>query len=738
MKRLGILALVIGGGAAALSWELLWQLHITLALGVSAFGTAVTLAATMAGMTLGSLAMGRWLAHRSIARPMRLYGWLELAIGISGLLMRPGFALVERLDAWLYALSPAFAPAFQIAGIALLLGPPTLAMGASVPVFARVAQVHQTSIAVLYGLNTAGAALGVLLLSFVVLPRFGVFRTGLLVAALNATVFVAAQRYGSAQTTRTQPRPAAARPLTDPQLTPLLASWLVFGTGFVTFGLEIAWFRSLRAAFQTTTVSFAIVLASVLVPLAVGAQLVPWLRQRGVALGTALAFAGAAILLSTPLVERMDLFATFYVSSIGRLTQWALLSGLVMGPSILWLGTVLPWCLEEFARPVQACRLYAINAIGSVSGSLLAAWMLLPSFGFARTAWLQGALVVGLALLASRRRARVAVAAAGAAALFVAVTWSSSVGRDRIQVNDAGRTDHEIVAHHEGPDVTVSVVTDREGHHMLVVDGFVTASDRKNASYMEWMGRLPMLLHNDPRKALVVCFGTGQTAHAVRDESPQQLDVVDLNRVVFDLAPHFDSNERVLQDPRVRSLVMDGRAWIRRNETHYDIVTLEPMPPHFAGMNALYSIEFYERVAAKLAPDGVVAQWLPIHLLPTQFAASIVATFQAVFPDAALWLDPTSRTGILLGRLSPGERSIGADWPGLERGHQSRSLSNHEIRAALSLGPRGVARFGEGAEIITDDNQLLADPLMVSMLLDLTGRPLVQQNLRRVDESRVR
>ena len=95
---------------------------------------------------------------------------------------------------------------------------------------------------------------------------------------------------------------------------------------------------------------------------------------------------------------------------------------------------------------------------------------------------------------------------------------------------------------------------------MLVVDGFITASDRKNASYMEWMGRLPMLLHTDPRIALVICFGTGQTAHAVRDENPQQLDIVDINRLVVELAPHFDSNERVLQDPRVRRVVMDGRA----------------------------------------------------------------------------------------------------------------------------------------------------------------------------------
>jgi len=90
-NALPVHAMVAIGGISALSWELLWQLKTTLAFGVSATGTALTLAVTMGGMAAGSLTVGRRLQDRVVVSPLRLYGVLELTIGLSGLLMPLGF-----------------------------------------------------------------------------------------------------------------------------------------------------------------------------------------------------------------------------------------------------------------------------------------------------------------------------------------------------------------------------------------------------------------------------------------------------------------------------------------------------------------------------------------------------------------------------------------------------------------------------------------------------------------------
>jgi spermidine synthase len=222
-----------------------------------------------------------------------------------------------------------------------------------------------------------------------------------------------------------------------------------------------------------------------------------------------------------------------------------------------------------------------------------------------------------------------------------------------------------------------------------------------------WMGRLPMILHPAPKRALVICFGTGQTANAVRRENPESLEIVDLDAAVYKMAAYFPANEGVLDDPRVRAIVMDGRAWMRRTDHRYDVITLEPMPPNFAGVNSLYSQEFYELAAQHLEPGGIIAQWLPIHILSVHDAIAIAATFREVFPDSLLWLDPLGATGILVGRRGD-VRGFGADWPGLERTGIDRDLSPEMVRSRIVLGPRGMTEYARPGEIVTDDNQLLS------------------------------
>jgi spermidine synthase len=224
---------------------------------------------------------------------------------------------------------------------------------------------------------------------------------------------------------------------------------------------------------------------------------------------------------------------------------------------------------------------------------------------------------------------------------------------------------------------------------------------------MPWMGHLPMLLDPDPQQALVICFGTGQTANAVRNENPQAVDVVDINPRVYKLAHNFTLNADVLDDPRVHAIVMDGRAYLRRTAKTYDIITLEPMPPTFAGVNALYDREFYQLASKRLAPDGVLAQWVPFHLMAPHYAMSAVKTFLETFPNALLWLDPGSKTGILVGSKDDKGR-IGSAWPGFARAAKDRDLSRAEIEDAVILDRDELAKYTASGEIITDDNQLLS------------------------------
>jgi spermidine synthase len=709
--RLAVAAVVGLGGVAALAWETLWQIQASLAFGASAPGAALTLAATMGGMAIGALLAGavlRGARGARVSRPLVLLGVLELGIGCAGLVMLPGFHALEALDTGVWSVAPSGAGLVHGLGMALLVAPATLAMGATVPVFQLVARRHGVSISVLYGVNTAGAATGVLLLAFAVLPRLGVAHTVFAAAGVNATAFVAALLLGHAlgRGRAPEPAPAPARLAAGPLPVAFgLALPAVVVTGLVTFGLEVAWFRAMRAAFWSTSATFAILLAAVLVPLAGGARLVPWLRRRLDGPGPLLAAAGVAILAATPVIERFDRLA-LATAGPHAVLEWFALSLASVGPAILLLSTALPWFLEDHPAPERSGWLYAANAAGSVAGALVAAFVLLPALGFARSSLCLGVLVLAVAVVLSRPRARVVTAAAGGLALALALAAASSPGRDRMY----GKPDLRnvrIVAFDEGPDFTTTVV-DHANLRALLIDGFLATAEGHAAShYMRAMGVLPAALHDRPESGLVICFGTGQTANGLRRASVGRVDVVDISGSVLRLAPLFRANEGVLEDPRVHAHQMDGRAWLRRNERRYDVITLEPMPPNFSGVNSLYSLEFYEIAASRLDEGGIVAQWLPIHLVSPEHAAAIVATFHAAFPDSLLWMDPLSGTGILLGRRRPLGDALGTRWPGLERATGALAITDQQIRAAVVLDAAGMAAYAATGRVITDDNRLL-------------------------------
>lgn len=701
--------MVFISGFAALSWEVLWQLKTSLAVGVSALGTAITLAVTMSGMFLGSLAAGRLLRNRASVNPLRSYGLLEGAIGLSGLLMPKGFSTLEALDTLTFRHYPNLCPLLQLVGVSLILGLPTMAMGATIPILGAMSRQYRIPLSTLYGLNTAGAALGCLAIAFELLPSLGVKGCTLVLAGLNLSVagvaWLLKSELWQVETTDAE---STDLPVAEAAIPRKFTLPIVFLTGFVTFALEVSWFRSLRAAFFSTSESFAIMLSTVLLALALGARLCRYLRLSVAGLSSVLVFAGVAIIAATPLVERFDRITPFGGdgSYLVMLLTWGTVTFVVLGPPMTLLGMVMPRVLEAQRSTSAWARVYAINTLGAVAGALSAAWLLLPALGAITTALALGFLTLVAGVLGLRPAGRLAATLVGLVSLGLAYAFGSGVGVERVQ----GRLSFEegeyrILRTVETPDSTISALELTNGKRLLLIDGFETADEREGGSfYMEWMGRLPMILHPDPKRALVICFGTGQTTNGVRREGAEEIDLVDLNAEVLKMEDLFPSNEGVLQDPRVHPHVMDGRAWMRRTNRRYEVITLEPMPPNFAGVNALYSEEFYRLAYEKLEEGGVLVQWLPFHIVSGYHSASIARTAKEVFPNSALWIDPLAQTGIVVCRK--GGEPIGLSWSGLER-KVERSLTNEQIKNAMYLTGPAFDRYAALGDVITDNNQLL-------------------------------
>jgi spermidine synthase len=189
---------------------------------------------------------------------------------------------------------------------------------------------------------------------------------------------------------------------------------------------------------------------------------------------------------------------------------------------------------------------------------------------------------------------------------------------------------------------TASVYESEE--HVLLASGAVAfASAAKHGpSPQAIQGHLPVLFFpgdGTPRRCLGIGLGSGQSFAALLMYPISSLDVVDISPGLVDLSLRrfAEYDHGLAEDARVRFHFDDGRHFVERaTDGQYDVVSMEPPPPHADGVFSLYSVDFYREVRRVLAREGVFMQWLPLYRVTPRDALGIIRTQAAVFPQTFL------------------------------------------------------------------------------------------------------
>jgi spermidine synthase len=766
-------------GAAGLLWELVWTRLLGTVFGHSVYAIATVLAVFMGGLALGSALGGPW-ADR-LRRPVRTYALLEAAIGAYCLVTPVLLGAVGPVYLRVFrSLEPSLLGASAIRAVlaAAVLLPATTLMGATLPVLARAMAVVRkdvgAAVSVLYALNTCGAVLGAAATGFVLLPTIGLRLTTLLGVGLNlaAGVIAAIVSRGEQAASIASAEPADDATPRGPPLDPRARRTVLVAigaSGAAAMGYEIAWTRALGLALGSSTYAFSAMLTTFLVGLALGAALVSaGLARRPLGLaafGAVEVGAGLAALVLLPAFGRLPeavlwLFVRLGLSPATALAAQLGLAFAVMIVPTLLVGATLPWALALVARSrdgvgAQVGRAYGANTVGTIAGSLLAGFVLLPALGPETTVLVAAAVNVaaGAAALAFAAPGRPAWLRAGAAVAAFAVIlpfvprWDDALMtsgaaiyaqrllRDPDPVASLRRNSaqSEQLLHVDGLSSTVSVVR-AKGTLSLKVNGKVDASNGTDMATQLIVGHLPALLHPGARRALVVGLASGVTASALALHDLREIDVAELEPSMRKACALFSRENRgVLRDPRVRVWDEDGRHVLAAAARPYDIVVSEPSNPWIAGVASLFTVDFYRQARERLAEGGVFVQWLQAYDIYPRDLRMIVRSFREVFPGATLWRGYLSDY-MLVGSRGPISvdplaiaRKLGAASPALREDLASFHVETPAgLGALLALGEADLARFAEGAPLNTDDLPLLE----FSAPLALYERPTLDENER--------
>lgn len=539
------------------------------------------------------------------------------------------------------------------------------------------------------------------------------------------------------------------------------------------------WTRGIAIAVGGTVYSFTVMLAAFLIGIWLGSWLhaafplrrVDEAAQMGVVLLAIGATSWAASMLIPHLPQLMVEINFQLFGDLQRVRPGTVLlvAFSVMLLPCIFMGVAFPLAGRARARlragtgePVGDTL--SLNTLGSIAGSLLAGFVLIPRLGlqdgmlFAGAldvAW--GTLVIGAFLAGRSARGRPAVlatAAVAAAGVFavplVVPPWSVDVlgafasSQIRRYVQAGGRVDvaaalrdYRVLYFAEGSTSTISVAEWR-GHRTILVNGRTEASDFLPDLQVEYLlGHVPMLLHPDPRSALVIGLGAGVTLGAVTaHDDTDSITLVEIEPVVQGGTRRFsDLNGAALDDPRLEIVFQDGRNYLKTTPRRFDVITSDPIYPWNAGSGYLYTTEYYRLAAERLNEGGVMCQWWPASDLSNDDFRALVRTFATAFPHTTLW--QTTYDVILIGSNRP----IRVDLDDLARRLGEPRVARQLARVGLdsplpflaefALDDAGVRSYAEDAPLNTDDNLYLEfwSPLAIGA----RGAPF---NVLSIDEHR--
>jgi spermidine synthase len=740
-------------GASALVYQVVWERMLTLVFGLSTLSVAAVLSAFLGGMALGARIFGP-IADRS-PRPLRVYAFVELGIAIAGLatfgfipVLMGGFSALYTViePGWFGSNLIRFALAFVAIGV------PSVLIGATVPVMARLLAARVGSTVIGFGrgyaVNTAGSVLGALAAGFFLIRLVGTQNALFCAVAGNVAAFAIVlwvNARGRGNRLLVAPQVSATTVVRAPgagadgarHVHPRFALIVAALTGALALAYEVVWIRLLAIFTLNSVYVFAMVVSVYLTALSLGAGAMTWLlRRRRVdelsilsLCQLLLALLVPVLLALAPLASQLDIRSGARSEAAIFGMEYALVAAVVFVPTLL-IGVGLPLLVGMFSTSAADSgrtvgRIYAWNSVGTIAGAALTGVVVIPWIG------LRGCLL----LLAGGNVAIVAVATyanrpgtawfralmpAGAACFAFLLALLPGATRFYVPADVPGES---LLYYAEGPSATVHVAeyVDRERRHRtLFVDSkSVAGTYDEIVTDQKMLAHLPLLLHPAPQRALTVGFGTGGTSYSMLLHKVR-VDCVEIEPRVADAYRLFDSQNHGWVGPGLdrldfRLIIDDARAWFNVVPYRYDVIVTDLTSIQYRGNGNLYTAECFQLMQSRLNPGGVGAAWVPITGITPEALKVLIRTFHSVFPHTSVWYMINLPTDfvILVGtanrlelRLDDIEKRISA--PLIQRDLAAIGMDNpYKLAACLLLAEGDVDRFVDGGPIHRDDRPVL-------------------------------
>lgn len=741
-------------GFVALTYQVVFVRDLIILFGSTAPATATVLATYFSGLALGGLIFGKIADRVSLDKLCRLYAGIFLFIGMYGFLspfffkfLNSSILVVNKI----YPLHFAGFNFFTFLFSFLLLVFPAILIGAGFPIVNKILVRGEKEIGekipFVYFVETFGSVLGATLAGFWLIPNFGNTATVSFAAILSVLTGGTLFYFFKMCAEPISAREEMLNLRESSELQSPIFLYALFFTGFLALALEVLYTKTLILFIGSSTYAFSIILITFLLGIALGSWVISSFIDkinRGYAyFGLFLGLIGFWLFLTVKFLEMMpfwylDIFKLYQSLdfSVVLFAQFTL-TVLVIFPVTFLMGMIFPLGVR-LANPTfeklgsSIGKLYFSNTFGGVVGSVTAGFLFLPSLGYQKTlilillAYLAG----GIFFIIREKNLETVIKVVfvfffvfwGVFSIFSS-PWSktilslgvfpyigSYIQIDKETLGQVLQKD-KIVFYKEG--LSNIAVIDRGGDRILRINGKTDASNSIGDLEAEILiGALPMLFHPEPKDALVIGLGSGITLGTITQfDEVKNIDLVEIDPAIVEAAQYFkNDNHNALRNPKVKTIIADGRNHLTLTDKKYDVISSEPSNFWVSGNAALFSKEFYELAKSRLKKDGMVLQWLQGYALSPEDIQSVIKTFQETFPQTYLFDSMGSGDLFLVGSIS--EKPL-LDFDVLTKKFDNPDIAKelsrifittpYELLAYVTAGPKELDIYSAASPVLTDD-----------------------------------
>ena len=728
-----ILGLVIVFSCACgVLYEVIWARQLTLFFGSPVFAVSTVLSALVGGMGLGGFYFRR-LADGEM-RPLRLYAFLGAGLGIFALIFP---TLLDILNAICVLIYRGLGVGFYllswirfILSFVVLLIPSTL-MGVAVFLLSRSAKERCAGFRAdrVFTINMLGASVGCIAAGFVLIRLLGVQSSVYLGVAINlilaGVAFGLDRSWGetSADLEQDTDNEAGIAPQEE-MWRPLL--WTFAVAGFCATAYAVLWTRILTSFLGNSGYAFSVTLTGLLICIAVGSFLFAAIARRIKPLvnlfGLVQIGIGLSVVALTPAFGNLYGISKGLQAAFGVGRFWEFVAGfiLVIIPAIL-IGASFPLGRQICAAAKSQSAVHSCSTIGALLGSLCAGFILIPLIGIRPSLLLAAGLntVIGCVLIVrnTEKSQLVSGTAIGGTILtggigLMVLLWGSSLPFLKNRTFWTQRINNTLVEHTETVDANIATFIDDQSIHRVYVDNdeIVDASRRGSASH-RIVAHLPLLLHPNPERGLILGFGMGITSHAMTQHGVH-VDAVENPQGLIETARKYftEVNHNVLERSLFNHTVNDERNYLLMTPQRYDVISLGALHPLLSSRGSnLYTADFYRWCKRILTEDGIICQWIPLDRVAETHLKMIARTFIEVFPNATIWYKYTPDFAILIGtpeRLKINYKRLmeRAQMPRVHETLAADDLDGMSLLDSFMMGGQAVRAYAGDGPIHTDNH----------------------------------